>query len=103
MSDERDLERRVAELEAEVARLKGRGFKRVRYRSALTLGDIPFLAIASGPDPDKGELRGHAKGIIAFGDMATGVVAFGGLARGEALAFFRAYGLEGVCRGGRWR
>ena len=54
----------------------------VRYRSAAGLGDIPFLAIATGPDPEKGELRGHAKGIIAIGDIATGVVALGGLARG---------------------
>jgi hypothetical protein len=89
MADERDLERRVAELEAEVSRLKERRFRGVRYRSALTLGDIPFLAIASGPDPDKGELRGHAKGIIALGDMATGVIAVGGLARG----FFALGGL----------
>ena len=75
MADRPDLERRVAELEAEVARLRSvpRGlFRGVRYRSALTLGDIPVLAIATGPDPDKGEFRGHARGIVAIGDMATG-------------------------------
>jgi len=86
MADPRDLERRVAELEAEVARLRSRSprgvFRGVRYRSALGIGDIPLLAIATGPDPDKGEFRGHARGIIALGDMATGVVAVGGLARG---------------------
>ena len=38
--------------------------------------------MAIGPDPSKGEKRGHAKGIVAFGDMATGVFAAGGLARG---------------------
>ena len=79
---ERDLERRVKELEGELARLKQHRPRGVRYRSAAALGDIPFLAIAAGPDPEKGELRGHAKGIIAIGDIATGVVALGGLARG---------------------
>jgi len=175
MADPRDLERRVAELEAEVVRLRGQRWKGVRYRSAIGLGDIPLLAVASGPDSERGELRGHARGIIAIGDMATGVVAVGGLARGlvaigglalgvfsmgglsigvllavgglaiggaafgggavggvavgggaagyyacgggavgthvvhaaradpEALAFFRQYGLDGTCRGQRWR
>lgn len=82
MADPRDLERRVAELEAEVSRLRGPQWRGVRYRSSLGLGDIPLLAIASGPDPERGEFRGHARGIIAIGDIATGVVAVGGLARG---------------------
>lgn len=83
MPDRHDLEKRVQDLEAEVARLrKGRGWRGVRCRSALALGDIPFVAIATGPDPEKGEMRGHARGIIAIGDLATGVVAIGGLARG---------------------
>jgi hypothetical protein len=80
--DQRDLERRVKELEGELARLKQHRPRGVRYRSAAGLGDIPFLAVAVGPDPEKGEMRGHAKGIIAIGDIATGVVALGGLARG---------------------
>jgi hypothetical protein len=80
--DQRDLERRVKELEGELARLKQHRPRGVRYRSAAGLGDVPFLAIAVGPDPEKGEVRGHAKGIIAIGDIATGVVALGGLARG---------------------
>lgn len=82
MADPRDLEKRVEELEAEVVRLRGHRWKGVRYRSAIGLGDIPLLAIATGPDPEHGEFRGHARGIIAIGDMATGVVAVGGLARG---------------------
>lgn len=82
MADARDLERRVADLEAEVGRLRGQRWKGVRYRSAIGLGDIPLLAIATGPDPERGEFRGHARGIVAIGDMATGVVAIGGLARG---------------------
>lgn len=82
MGDQRDLERRVAELEQQLAALKQARFRGIRYRSSLTFADIPLLAIAAGPDPERGELRGHAKGIIALGDIATGVVALGGLARG---------------------
>ncbi len=43
---------------------------------------FPSSRIATGPDLAKGELRGHARGILAIGDIATGVVALGGLARG---------------------
>jgi hypothetical protein len=178
MPDPRDLERRVVELEAEVSRLRTAprgGWRGVRYRSALGIGDLPLVAIATGPDLEKGELRGHARGVIAIGDMATGFLAIGGLARGvitlgglsvglvslggcavglvaavgglaigslalggaavggaavggaavgryacgggafgtyvagpartdpEALAFFREYGLDSMCRGRRWR
>ena len=82
MATPRDLEKRVHELEAEVAKLRGSAFRGVRYRSAFEIAGIPFIAIATGIDPAKGEMRGHAKGIIAIGDIATGVVALGGLARG---------------------
>ena len=54
----------------------------VRRQSASTLFGLPLWAVAFGPDPERGELRGHARGIFAFGDIATGWVAFGGLARG---------------------
>lgn len=54
----------------------------VRRQSATRIAGLPLWAIATGPDPDKGEWRGHARGIVAIGDMATGVLAFGGLARG---------------------
>ncbi len=64
-----------------------------------------------GPDPEKGELRGHARGIIAIGDFATGVLAVGGLARGivamGGLALGALVGVGGVCVGalalGGWR
>jgi hypothetical protein len=82
MADRQDLEKRVAELESELARLRGRGYRGIRYRSSFALGDVPLLVIASGPDPETGALRGHAKGVIAIGDVATGVIALGGLARG---------------------
>lgn len=58
----------------------------VRYRSDATVFGLPLLAVAFGPGIEGP--RGHAKGFIAIGDVATGVVAFGGFARG------------GVCVGG---
>jgi hypothetical protein len=82
MSTQGDLEKRVRELEEEVRVLRGRRPGRVRYRSAVGIGDIPLVAIALGPDPERGERRGHARGIVAIGDIATGVVAVGGLATG---------------------
>ena len=54
----------------------------IRWNSSATFLEYPFISIAIGPDPAKNEVRGHARGIIAIGDMATGVIALGGLARG---------------------
>jgi hypothetical protein len=82
MADPRSLEKRVAELEAEVARLRRQGPRGVRRRSPVTVLGLPVYDIAIGPDPEKGELRGHAKGFIAIGDFATGVIALGGVCRG---------------------
>jgi hypothetical protein len=81
MADPAQLEKRIAELEREVAVLRGRRGG-VRYRSTAALGEIPLLSVAIGPDLSKGEIRGHARGVIAIGDFATGLVALGGLARG---------------------
>jgi len=54
----------------------------IRWNSSATLLGHPLISVAIGPEPAKNEIRGHARGIIAFGDMATGYVACGGLARG---------------------
>lgn len=54
----------------------------IRYKSAATFLEMPVLAIAIGPDPSNNEIRGHARGVIAIGDIATGVIALGGVARG---------------------
>jgi hypothetical protein len=54
----------------------------VRRRSDYEYLGLPLWAVAIGPDPAQGELRGHARGILAVGDIATGVIALGGLARG---------------------
>jgi hypothetical protein len=53
-----------------------------RYKSPSTLFGIPIGSIAYGPDLQSGERYGHAKGIIAGGDVATGFVAAGAIAQG---------------------
>jgi hypothetical protein len=58
----------------------------IRRQSKTTIAGLPLWAIASGPDPARGQSRGHAKGIVAIGDIATGLLAIGGFARG-AIAF----------------
>ncbi len=58
-----DLERRVSELERDVARLGGYRPRKLRYASAASIGDIPLLSIAIGPDLDKGERRGQERGL----------------------------------------
>jgi hypothetical protein len=98
MRDREDLEQRVAELEREVVRLRGRPFRCVRWRSAATFMDVPLVAVATGPDLERGEMRGHARGIVALGDIATGVLALGGIARG--LVAFGGVALGGVTFGG---
>ncbi len=54
----------------------------IRRQSKTTVAGLPLWVIASGPDPARGESRGHAKGIVAIGDIATGLLAIGGFARG---------------------
>jgi hypothetical protein len=54
----------------------------VRFRSESTFLAYPLVSVAIGPDLATGELRGHARGMIAVGDIATGVIAVGGVARG---------------------
>ena len=82
MRDRAEMERRIRELEAEIAALKGGARRGVRYKSEFTFGDLPLVSIAMGADPSKGEIRGHARGVIAIGDIASGALALGGLARG---------------------
>src|SRR6266516_4825391 len=56
--------------------------KGIRRESPRKFFGLPLWAIAIGPDWERGEMRGHARGIFALGDMATDWFAFGGLARG---------------------
>ena len=102
MDDRERLEKRVAELERQVAAFRGGGLfpaRGIRKRADWGIGDIPFYDIAFGADPERGELRGHAKGIIAIGDFATGVLALGGAAVGGAAIGGGALGYY-ACGGG---
>jgi len=89
------LEKRVAELERQLA-ASGRGTGVVfgiRKRASFEIANLPFYDIALGPDPARGEMRGHARGFIAIGDIATGVIAIGGFARGLVAAGGLALGV----------
>jgi hypothetical protein len=96
MQSRESLERRVKELEGQLAGLKGGAglaLRGVRKRSDVQVAGLPFYDIAMGPDLSRGEMRGHARGFIAIGDMATGVFALGGLARGVVAVGGLALGL----------
>jgi hypothetical protein len=82
MQSREQLEKRVAELETQLSAKRGVAMRGVRRRSASKIGNLPLYDIAVGPDLERGEFRGHARGIVAIGDIATGVLALGGLARG---------------------
>lgn len=70
----------------------------IRKRSEKTFCGLRWYEIALGPNPETGEVRGHARAIFAIGDIATGVVALGGLARGAVAVGGLALGL--FCFGG---
>lgn len=94
------LEKKVEALEQELAALqKWSGVRRgIRKRSEIYLLEMPLWEIALGPDPENQEVRGHAQGWIAIGDMATGAIAVGGFARG--LVALGGVAIGGVCFGG---
>lgn len=94
-----DLEKRVAELERKLAALMGAqgvAVRSIRKRASWGVGDLPFYDIAIGPDMARGEVRGHAKGVLALGDVATGVLAIGGLSRGVVAVGGLAAGLLSI-------
>jgi len=82
MQSREELEARVRELEKELAALRASAMRRIRKKAGWGLGNIPMYELAVGPDLERGEMRGHARAILAFGDIATGFVAVGGWARG---------------------
>ena len=102
MSDDPDrTDERIAELEREISYLRmAQRFERrfVRRRSKMEILGLPLWEVAIGPDPARGQRRGHAKAIFAFGDIATGVFACGGIARG--LFAFGGVAIGGVTFGG---
>ena len=99
MSDDlHKLQQRVEDLEQELARVRSHMGRGIRRRSQATIFGWPLYDIATGPDPAAGEWRGHARGVIAVGDVATGVLALGGVARG--LIAFGGLAVGGICFGG---
>jgi putative oligomerization/nucleic acid binding protein len=64
------------------SQLSGFVLRGLRRQSSRMFAGLPLWSIAIGPDLERGEMRGHARGIFALGDIATGWVAFGGFARG---------------------
>lgn len=82
MSSREELEQRVDRLEKELAAVRTYSGRAVRRRATWGIGNLPFWEIAVGPDPEKGQRRGHAMAVVAVGDIATGFVALGGWARG---------------------
>ncbi|MEQ9616986.1 MAG: hypothetical protein RLN60_03005 [Phycisphaerales bacterium] len=53
-----------------------------RYTSDATFLGYPLISVAFGPDPERGERFGRARGVIALGDRAQGGIAIGGGAVG---------------------
>ena len=68
----------------------------VRKRSSKIICGLPLYEIALGPDPQKGEVRGRAHGILAIGDVAIGWLAFGGAARGIVAVGGAAFGVIAI-------
>jgi hypothetical protein len=68
-------------------------FGPTRKRSSLRVWGVPLYDIAFGPDPEKGELHGQARGVFACGDRATGFFAVGSYARGIIAVGLAAVGV----------
>lgn len=58
------------------------GARCVRRESSARLLGWPLVSVAFGPNPERGERVGRARGVIAVGDVAIGGVAVGGVAMG---------------------
>jgi len=95
----RELEKRVDELESEIAALRERAQLPpvgIRRRATITIGHLPLYEISLGSDRGRSQPRGHAKAIIAIGDVASGVLAIGGYARGIVAIGGLATGLVSI-------
>jgi hypothetical protein len=105
MESREDLARRVAELERQISSLKGGAqlpLRGIRRRASWGIGDIPFYDIAVGPDLARGEVRGHARGVIAIGDIATGFVALGGISSALVACRWASLARSGVWPSEAW-
>jgi hypothetical protein len=77
-----EFEKAKKQLLSAPSQLSGLVLRGLRRQSSRTFAGLPLWSVAIGPDLERGEMRGHARGIFALGDIATGWVAFGGFARG---------------------
>jgi len=89
-----ELEHRVEELEHELE-TRDR-VETVRWQSSWSILGWPLIAVAIGPNPERPDQRGHARGIIAVGDFAKGLFAVGGLASGGIAIGGLAVGLIAI-------
>lgn len=68
-----------------------------QYRSPQSLGGLPLIHVSLGGRDQHSRYRpGHARGIIAIGDIAVGFVAVGGVAVGLVAIGAVAAGLLAV-------
>jgi len=74
----------AGELKTEIEFISKAPIRRSGFRSesSIKVMGLPLWAIAFGADLEAGEVRGHAKGIIAIGELATGIIAIGRIAVG---------------------
>lgn len=93
---QQSLEQRISELEKQLDGGRRANRTSIRKRSKSQPLGLPLFDVAIGPDAETGELRGHARGWIAIGDVATGVFALGGLAQGVIAVGGLSWGLVGV-------
>ena len=49
----------------------------IRWESKIKIISRPLVAIAWGPDANGDSNLGHAKGILAIGQVASGIIAIG--------------------------
>ncbi len=76
----------------------------IRKRSKIKILGLPLYDIALGPDFAEGTNRGHARGIVAIGDIASGIISIGGISNGCLLAIggcsFGSIAIGGFAVGG---
>jgi hypothetical protein len=78
--------------------MKAGSHKPIRRRSGRTFAGLPLFDIAYGPDPDRDEPHGKARGWLALGDSARGYIALGRNARGVIALGEKAMGLVALGR-----
>ncbi len=59
-----------------------RHLRGVRWQSKARFFGFPLCEVALGPNAAHGQRIGHARAVIAIGNIADGVIAVGGISRG---------------------